>query len=327
VGIVYSVTGQNPMAVAYIHCISGALVPIVVFKIAEIVYGNRMVSERAAVLSAYFPSLILWSAQLLKDPIILLALVTVVYAVVDIRRRFTARSAIIIFVGLFVIYAMRFYVAYIMAMAIAASFVMGSVQSITAFVRQLMMMGLVGAALLTIGAGGAASEHLTTIDLKEIQFRRQALAETADSGFGHDLDVSTPGGAIGALPIGFTFLMLAPFPWMMTSLRSAIALPEMLLWYSMLPLLVAGIKYSLRYRLAETSTMMIFSMGLALAYSIFLGNVGTAYRQRAQILVFCFLFIAVGHTLRKIKEGRATQQGPGVVQGAVPGAPGPVRGS
>jgi hypothetical protein len=38
---------------------------------------------------------------------------------------------------------------------------------------------------------------------------------------------------------------------------------------------------------------------LTLAYSIFQGNVGTAYRQRSQILVFYFIFVAVGYVLMK----------------------------
>jgi hypothetical protein len=38
-------------------------------------------------------------------------------------------------------------------------------------------------------------------------------------------------------------------------------------------------------------------MMLSLAYSIFQGNVGTAYRQRAQLLVFYFIFTAVGYVL------------------------------
>jgi hypothetical protein len=213
--------------------------------------------------------------------------------------------------GILIIYALRFYVAYILVLALVVSFITGSAQSLTAFVRQLAAMGGVAVVLLLLGAGGAASETFTTIDLKEIQFRRQALATTANSGFGADLDVSTPGGALGALPIGFTYLMFAPFPWMMTSVRAAITLPEMLVWYAMIPLVIAGIKYSLRYRLSETSAMMVFSMGLILAYSIFLGNVGTAYRQRAQVLVFCFIFAAVGHTLRKIKSGKQVPQPPG----------------
>ncbi|MBA3243068.1 MAG: hypothetical protein H0T60_17750 [Acidobacteria bacterium] len=45
---------------------------------------------------------------------------------------------------------------------------------------------------------------------------------------------------------------------------------------------------------------------LTLAYSIFQGNVGTAYRQRAQILVFYFIFVAVGAVL--VKEARESRR-------------------
>jgi hypothetical protein len=38
-------------------------------------------------------------------------------------------------------------------------------------------------------------------------------------------------------------------------------------------------------------------MMLTLAYSVFQGNVGTAYRQRSQLLVFYFIFVSVGYEL------------------------------
>ena len=45
------------------------------------------------------------------------------------------------------------------------------------------------------------------------------------------------------------------------------------------------------------SPILIFTAMLSLAYSVFQGNVGTAYRQRAQLLVFYFIFVAVGFVL------------------------------
>ena len=50
------------------------------------------------------------------------------------------------------------------------------------------------------------------------------------------------------------------------------------------------------------SPILIFTVMLTFAYSVFQGNVGTAYRQRAQLLVFYFIFVAVGFVL--IKEKR-----------------------
>ncbi len=45
------------------------------------------------------------------------------------------------------------------------------------------------------------------------------------------------------------------------------------------------------------SPILSFTLMLSLAYSVFQGNVGTAYRQRAQLLVFYFIFVAVGYVL------------------------------
>jgi hypothetical protein len=48
---------------------------------------------------------------------------------------------------------------------------------------------------------------------------------------------------------------------------------------------------------------------LTLVYSLFQGNVGTAYRQRSQLLVFYFIFVAVGAVLLKEKsEDRRKQR-------------------
>lgn len=57
------------------------------------------------------------------------------------------------------------------------------------------------------------------------------------------------------------------------------------------------------------SPILIFTLMLTFAYSVFQGNVGTAYRQRAQLLVFYFIFVAVGFVLVKEKrEERKRQQ-------------------
>jgi hypothetical protein len=55
--------------------------------------------------------------------------------------------------------------------------------------------------------------------------------------------------------------------------------------------------------------IIIFTTLLTLTYSILQGNIGTAYRQRAQLLIFYFVFIAIGYVLMKEKrEERARQR-------------------
>jgi hypothetical protein len=120
------------------------------------------------------------------------------------------------------------------------------------------------------------------------------------------VDVSTAGGAISAMPIGFAYLMFAPFPWQAGNLRQAITIPEVLLWWALLPFLVMGLWYTIKQRLRNAFPMLILSLLLTLAYTIFQGNVGTAYRQRTQIQVFLFIFIAVGWQL--YQERRENQR-------------------
>jgi uncharacterized membrane protein len=67
-----------------------------------------------------------------------------------------------------------------------------------------------------------------------------------------------------------------------------------------------GIWFTMKYRLRPALPILIFTTMLTLAYSIFQGNVGTAYRQRSQLLVFYFIFVAVGAVLfRERQEERA----------------------
>src|SRR5205085_11157324 len=102
-----------------------------------------------------------------------------------------------------------------------------------------------------------------------------------------------------AIPLGLLYLLFAPFPWQVANLRQMITLPEMLVWCCLFLFLVLGLWFTLKYRLRQALPILLFTPMLTLAYSIFQGYVGTAYRQRSQILVFYFIFVAVGAVLMK----------------------------
>jgi Ca2+/Na+ antiporter len=67
-----------------------------------------------------------------------------------------------------------------------------------------------------------------------------------------------------------------------------------------------GIWYTLKNKLRASIAIILLTSLLTVAYSIFQGNVGTAYRMRAQMQIFYFIFIAVGWILWK--EKRENQQ-------------------
>ena len=226
--------------------------------------------------------------------------------VIQLQKRFNYVSVGLLIFALFGILSLRFYIFYMAAIAVAGSFIVSQSNSAKGIVRGVILLIIVGLVLTYLGVLNTATENFNKYgSLQKVQQSRLDLSRT-ESGFGEDVDVSTTEGAISAIPLGLSYLMLAPFPWQITNFRQAITLPEVLIWWAMLPLVFNGLWYTIKNRLRNAIPILIFTLMLTIAYSIFQGNVGTAYRQRTQIQVFLFIFIAVGWSLRQ--EAREIKQ-------------------
>jgi hypothetical protein len=176
------------------------------------------------------------------------------------------------------------------------------------FLQRFVAVTAIGLAFTWFGVLNYANSQFDRFaNLKQIQLSRQDQSE-AGSGFGKDVDITTTEGALSVIPLGVVYLLFAPFPWQFSTLRQSITLPEMIVWWFSFPLLVLGMWYSIKHRLRQVSPIVIFTTMLTLVYSVFQGNVGTAYRQRSQLLVFYFIFVAVGGIIMKERaENRRLQ--------------------
>ena len=299
VASVYRVIGRNLLAIQFINAVVGAATAPVIFLIAHSIFGNLRVSRIAALFVAFFPSLVLWSSQGLKDGPIVFMLAISVLLTLRLGEKFSLKNAVILAGVLAALTTFRFYLFFMVVAAIVGAFTIGMREfSAASFIRQLLLVVGIGLALTYLGVIRTANLQFEYFgDLNVVQRSRQDLAVSAKSGFGEDVDVSTASGAIQAVPTGIVYLLFAPFPWQLQSLRQSITLPEMLVWWAAFPFLVLGFWFTFRYRLRQSFVIFIFTTMLTLAYSVFQGNVGTAYRQRAQILVFYFIFVAVGIVL------------------------------
>jgi len=307
VAAIYKVVGQNMLATQYVNCVLGAATALLAYMISMEIFPTRRVARVSALMTAFFPSLVLWSCQGLKDGPIVFLLALSMLATLKLGDRFSLKYLTALALALWCLLTLRFYVFYIIVIAVTAAFVLGR-RRLTAqsFARQLVVMIAIGAALAYFGVSRYTTQQLEEYaSTEQLQRMRLDAAESAQSGFGKDVDVSTTEGALSAIPIGLTYLLLAPFPWQLASLRQMITLPEMIVWWSSLPILVLGGWFTIKHRLREIAPILIFTTLLTLTYSIMQGNVGTAYRQRAQLLVFYFVFVAVGFML--VKEKREAQ--------------------
>ena len=306
IGSVYFLVGKNLLAAQALCWVVGACIGPAVYICSYQIFKNSNVAKFAGLMTCFFPAFVIWSSQLMKDGLIIFLLVVVIIAVLRLQEKFGVGSVAILVLAMFGILSLRFYIFYMVAIAVVGSFVIGFSNNPGAIFRRTAILLVAGIGLTYLGVLRTASDDLSQFgSLERIQRSRADLAARGESGFGEEVDVSTTEGAITAIPVGFVYLMFAPFPWQATNLRQAIALPETLLWWAMFPMMIGGIIYTIRHRLREAFPILMFSLMLTLAYSIFQGNVGTAYRQRTQIQVFLFMFIAVGWVLRKeAKENR-----------------------
>jgi 4-amino-4-deoxy-L-arabinose transferase-like glycosyltransferase len=304
VAVIYKIVGQNMLATQYVNSVLGAATAPLSYMIALEIFPNKRVARVCGLLTAFFPSLVLWTSQGMKDGPIIFLLTLSMLATLKLGTRFSFKYLTALALALLGLITLRFYVFYIILLSITVAFIMGRRQlTAQSFARQLIIMFVIGSVLAYFGVSRLAGQQIESYGtFRQLQVMRLDAAQSAQSGFGQDVDVSTPAGALAAIPLGLTYLILAPFPWQLTSVRSMITLPEMVIWWMSLPLLVLGLWFTIKHRLREVTPILIFTTLLTLAYSILQGNVGTAYRQRAQLLVFYFVFVAVGFVIVKEKR-------------------------
>jgi hypothetical protein len=311
VGAIYMLVGQNMLAVQLFNAVVGAATAPIIFLCARHIFGNTRVAKVASLSVAFYPSLVLWSSQGLKDGPIVFLLAVVMLATLKLGERLSLKYGVVLVFALYGLLCFRFYIFYMAAAAVGGAFLIGMRRQTTSSIaRQFAVVLALGVSLTYMGVLRTAGAQVEVYgDLENIQRSRNDLSRRANSGFGQEVDVSTASGALTAIPLGLTYLLFAPFPWQLASLRQSITLPEMVVWWLSFPLLVMGIWFTLKFRLRQALPILIFTSMLTLAYSIFQGNVGTAYRQRSQILVFYFIFVAVGAVLmRERREDRKRRE-------------------
>jgi cation transport ATPase len=79
-----------------------------------------------------------------------------------------------------------------------------------------------------------------------------------------------------------------------------VTLPEMLVFYALVPAILRGARDLVRARAPGALMLLLITLSLTLGYALGEANAGAAYRHRAQVLVFLLLFGAAGLDARRV---------------------------
>jgi hypothetical protein len=317
-GVVFYLTNvSSRLAAAAFNCFTGALTVIIAYHTAKALFSER-IATRVGWWTCLFPSLILWSAQTLKEPVVILLESLAVYGCVALQRReFSFRHSFLILASIVLLIPFRFYAAYLVSATIILSFILGRMGS----GRQLSAGRLFGslaiaASVLLLSTSLMGQERDRELraqySLEGIERFRNNAAIGQGSGVKLDYDLHTPGGLAASLAVGSLHLLLAPFPWQLASgsLRMLVVAPEVLLWWWLFFTgILPGFKYALRWRFRDVLPLLFLIIGFGLLYSLMFSNVGLVYRQRAQLLPWLLIFAVVGREYRAMPQRLIQRKG------------------
>jgi 4-amino-4-deoxy-L-arabinose transferase-like glycosyltransferase len=299
VGSIYYVLGRNQLFVQFLNGLIGGLTVLVIYAIAARLF-DRAAARWAALFMAFFPQVVFWSTGMYKDPAILLCIALAMYAVLKLRERSSFTMIVLFVVAEVALITLRFYIAYFVLFAALATFVFAQRRGVMRMVVTYgLLLGLLYGVLNIAVRRETLEQQSTYMTLERLQTTREDQAILGRSGFGQEYDVSTPTGALSALPTGLVYLLFAPFPWAVSGFRQALAVPETLVWYALMPAFVRGLSFAVKRQLRAVLPILVFAVSLTAAYALMQGNIGTAYRQRTQITMFFFIFMGVGLAERR----------------------------
>lgn len=324
VGTLMHLTGSvGRMPAAVLNCFFGALTVVFAYRIARSLFSN-WTAVRVGWACVFFPSLIIWSCQTLKEPVVIFIECVAIYGCTHLKiTGFTFRYVLLVASSILILYPFRFYAAFVAAIAAGVSLLMPQIGKWGSSVKGgIAIAALVIPLAASSGMLARSQAQIEAFDAERISKFRKDVARDQGSGAEVQFDMTTNTGfAMGTL-YGAVHLLLAPFPWQLggASLRMAMTLPEMLVWWWLFFAgLITGLWQAIKTRFAEISPMLVFIVALGLLYSMMFGNVGLVFRQRAQLLPWLLIFAIYGLEMKQLRKVlKLSKQAPLGAQASMP---------
>lgn len=304
-----------------------AVVPVYVYWFTRELGAPEAVARRAGWLVVLSPAFVFWSGSLYKEGLTLLLLSVAAYHTLRLQSGWKGRSVGILALCVVALWGVRFYLAILLALAVALSLLWGRMppvgqsRGVPVLVRQAAVLSVFAVVIISVGLTVRTERVLLESNegvLVNLDVRRAGSAREAQSGYMQEASVATPEEALQYFPLGLLYFLTVPFPWQLGAVRQNLIIPENAFWLGLYPLIVIGIRRSLQASRPGTVFLLLMTGGMCVVYALLTANVGTAYRMRSQVWLLWAPFAAWGWELwrerrRPARLGRAARRGSQVV--------------
>ena len=168
---------------AVISNVCGAATAVVVYRAAALLFSH-WVAVRAAWWACFIPSLVIWSAQTIKEPLVILFETLAIYGCLQLRKSgFSVARMLVCVTSMLALVAFRTYAAYLTGAAVVGSLLIpGRGRTKATPVSGLVVAAVMAAVLLGTGMAGAHLSSMEKFDLNQIQ--RDARLHCPNDGVG-----------------------------------------------------------------------------------------------------------------------------------------------
>ncbi|MFC1623855.1 glycosyltransferase family 39 protein [Candidatus Omnitrophota bacterium] len=306
---VYSISGYSPVTLFFISSLAGSVVILFIYLIARGLFSKN-VARISGIFVCLWPSFILWSTQNLKEPIITMFICILLWSIFNIYKHPFPGFLLISAISIWGLLKISFPYAVIVICAILAA---GLFLHTVHMFKNKFISVIIMCAFLLIGVF-FFKEKISSFIFKEktfsigsyesvfkfIDFQRKNRAYGALKFF-KNTDVSSLSRLALFAPLGLLFVIFAPFPWQIGSFAQIIAVPEMILFYILIPFTLRGIIFAYKKRFNQSILLLSIISGVMLFLAAVEGNAGTLFRHRAPVFCLLFIFTALGVSLKTKK--------------------------
>lgn len=312
-GVFFYLTNTSTrLAAAALNGFFGALTAVFAYRVAHTLF-SPWVAVRVGWCTCFFPSMIIWSAQTVKEPVVILLEMFALYGCVQLKRNgFSLRHLLLCTLAIVFLLPFRFYMVYVSSAAVILTLAMPRIRGRRTTLTSALSIGVFLMAVFSLSGLSEQQEvEVERLNLEYLQNVREKGSMGTGSGVESHYDMQTPAGFGLATAVGAAHLLLAPFPWQLASgsLRMLLTVPELLVWWWVFFVgVLPGLRYGVRTHFIDILPLLTFLIGLGLLYSLTFSNVGLVYRQRAQLLPWLLMIGMLGleqRTLRRLAARRS----------------------
>jgi len=296
VAFFYYLFGYSPVSVVFLNIIFGVLTGIVYYFIGLEIAG-RNAARVAAIVTVFFPSLVIWSISNLKDPLFIFLMGIILLSFVKLVKNNRLRYIWPIFIALLLQLLVR-PKTYLYIMAVM-TWVIASYLMIRKKIRLSHMILLI---MILIVLLPALYPKFESVKIALVNQQKAAASggihyRIYDDWVYHNFaDVSkvTNFQLLKALFKGWVHFFLEPFIWKTRSFASLSVFPQMVVWYFIVLFGFLGLFAKLKQNDGVAVSLIVFLLLVGSIFAMTGGNIGTTFRMRDMLTPLIILFSSIG---------------------------------